>query len=83
MGWGEGLGDVVGWGMGLVDPGFFSLVLKILSRSPLFFLPPKSQQSISETGSHRRDNRKNSPTQTPKGDYNTNLLDPSTLRNRR
>ena len=26
---------------------------------------------------------KNSPTQTPKGYYNTNLLDPSTFRNRR
>ena len=26
---------------------------------------------------------KNSPTQTPKIDHNTNLLDPSTLRNRR
>ena len=44
----------------------------------------KPPQTTSETGSHRRDNKKNPHTQTPKGDHNTiNMLDPSTLRNRR
>ena len=38
----EGLGGVVGWGLGEVNPGFFSLVLKLLSCSPLFFLPSAS-----------------------------------------
>ena len=37
-----GLGGVVGCGLGVVDPGFFSLVLKLLSCSPLFFLPSAS-----------------------------------------
>ena len=38
----EGLGGVVGWGLGVVDPGFFFLVLKLLSCSLLFFLPSAS-----------------------------------------
>ena len=38
----EGLGGVVGWGFGMVGPGFFSLLLKLLSCSPLFFLPSAS-----------------------------------------
>ena len=37
-----GLGGVVGCGLGVVDPGFFSLWLKLLPCSPLFFLPSAS-----------------------------------------
>ena len=37
-----GLGGVVGCGLGVVDPGFFSLWLRLLSCSPLFFLPSAS-----------------------------------------
>ena len=37
-----GLGGVVGCGLGVVDPGFFSLWLRLLSCSPLFFFPSAS-----------------------------------------
>ena len=37
-----GLGVEVGCGLGVVHPGFFSLLLKLLSCSPLFFLPSAS-----------------------------------------
>ena len=52
---------------------------KIVVLTDSLIIPQRPQQTTSETKSHRRDNRKNSP----KEDYNTNLLDPSTLRNRR
>ena len=43
----------------------------------------KLRQTANETESNRRDNGTNSHTQTPKGDNDTHLQDPSTLRNKR
>ena len=55
----------------------------VLTLTSSINIPQKPPQTTSETGSHRRDNKKDPHTQTPKGDQYTNMLDPSTLRNRR